>query len=65
MDFGSGGNMHAKAWKDVWGAGQGTAPIDKIMPAAELISRLADEYLLAKEDLLARTQVSNPITVCT
>jgi nitronate monooxygenase len=52
MDFGSGGNKDAKAWKDIWGSGQGIAAIDKTVPTAELVARLANEYLLAKEALM-------------
>jgi nitronate monooxygenase len=57
MNFGSGGNMSAKAWKDIWGSGQGIATIDKTVPVAELVARLTNEYLLAKEALLMGTQV--------
>ncbi len=35
MNFGSG---HTKAWKDIWGCGQGIGSIDKIQPAGELVS---------------------------
>ena len=34
----------AKAWRDIWGSGQGIGMIDKVTPAAELIARLAQEY---------------------
>jgi nitronate monooxygenase len=56
MDFGSGGNTEAKAWKDIWGSGQGIAAIDKTVPTAELIARLTNEFLLAKEALTVRAQ---------
>src|SRR6478735_2697681 len=35
MDFGSGGNTDAKAWKDIWGAGQGIGPIREVVSTAE------------------------------
>jgi len=34
----------AKAWRDIWGSGQGIGVVDKVTPAAELIDRLAREY---------------------
>lgn len=40
MNFGSG----AKAWKDIWGAGQGIGAVDAVMPAADRIARMAAEY---------------------
>jgi nitronate monooxygenase len=47
MNFGSGGNTDAKAWKDIWGSGQGIGSIQDAPPASELISRLIEEYLAA------------------
>jgi nitronate monooxygenase len=44
MDFGSGGNMEAKAWKDIWGSGQGIATVTETVPAAKLVQRLVEEY---------------------
>ena len=38
----------AKAWRDIWGSGQGIGMIDKVTPAAELIARLVREYEAAK-----------------
>lgn len=38
----------AKAWRDIWGAGQGVGAIDAILPAAEVIEKLRWEYLEAK-----------------
>ena len=43
MDFG-GGQGTAKAWKDIWGAGQGIGAIDQVQPAAILIEKLKREY---------------------
>lgn len=52
MNFGSGGNSKAKAWRDIWGSGQGIGAIDKVEPAADLIARLASEYAAARARLL-------------
>ena len=38
----------AKAWRDIWGSGQGIGVVDKVTPAADLIARLAKEYAAAK-----------------
>ena len=51
MNFGSGGNTKAKAWKDIWGSGQGIGDIHDVPPAGELIDRLYDEYQQAKQAL--------------
>jgi nitronate monooxygenase len=48
MNFGSGGGAKAKAWRDIWGAGQGVGQIDDVPPVAELVSRLAREYHAAR-----------------
>jgi nitronate monooxygenase len=48
MNFGSGGNTAAKAWKDIWGAGQSVAGIDSILPVAALVDKLAEEYRAAR-----------------
>lgn len=50
MDFGTGGSK-AKAWRDIWGSGQGIAAIDAVRPAADYIDRLAAEYEAAKAEL--------------
>jgi nitronate monooxygenase len=44
MNFGSGGNSKAKAWRDIWGCGQGIGAVKEIPTAAELIARLSSEY---------------------
>ncbi|MBS1142964.1 MAG: nitronate monooxygenase [Proteobacteria bacterium] len=49
MSFG--GARDAKAWKDIWGAGQGVGTIDDVLPTAELIARLKQEYRAAKTAL--------------
>lgn len=44
MNFGSGGNQKSKAWRDIWGAGQGVGSIHDVLPVADLVDRMADEY---------------------
>jgi len=51
MNFGSGGNTKAKAWKDIWGAGQGVGAVKDILPAGELVERLKREYQAARQRL--------------
>jgi nitronate monooxygenase len=51
MDFGSGGNTDAKAWKDIWGCGQGIGAIDKIEPTAAVVEQLAQDYFAVKTKL--------------
>jgi nitronate monooxygenase len=48
MNFGSGGNTDAKAWKDIWGCGQGIGAVKSVLPAGELVARLRREYDAAK-----------------
>ena len=50
MNFGSAAGA-AKAWKDIWGAGQGVGTIDDIPPVADLIVRMKQEYRAAKAAL--------------
>lgn len=51
MDFGRAAASGAKAWKDIWGAGQGLGSIQKIQPAAEAIAQLTAEYRAAQDEL--------------
>lgn len=53
MNFGSGGNMDKKAWRDIWGAGQGVGQIHEIRPVAEIVDRLKAEYEAARRRLSA------------
>ncbi len=48
------GGASAKAWKDIWGCGQGIGVVDKIQPAGEFVAQLKREYAAAKAELLAR-----------
>jgi nitronate monooxygenase len=52
MKFGSEGSARAKAWRDIWGSGQGIGVIDRVRPAAEYVDRLAEEYAAAKARLV-------------
>ena len=54
MNFGSGGNTKAKAWRDIWGSGQGIGQITDAPPVADLISRLKAEFDQARNDFLIR-----------
>lgn len=53
MNFASGGNMDKKAWKDIWGCGQGISAVKSIVSAGELVERLAHEYEAAKARVAA------------
>ena len=44
MDFGGATDISAKAWKDIWGAGQGVGNIHEILPAREVVLRMEQEY---------------------
>ncbi len=54
MNFGSGGNTEAKAWKDIWGSGQGVGAIHQVTSVEERVAQFEAEYRAAKEALLAR-----------
>ena len=51
MNFGSGEGSKAKAWKDVWGAGQGVGAVKAVLPARDLVARLQREYAAAQAHL--------------
>lgn len=55
MNFGSGGNTKAKAWKDIWGSGQGIGTIKQVGTVEDLVARLEREYHAAKAALLAKS----------
>ena len=44
----------SKAWRDIWGAGQGIGAIRSVPPAAEVVARLEREFAAAKARLDAR-----------
>ena len=54
MNFGSGGNMKTKAWKDIWGSGQGIGGIQDVEPVEAVVSRLETEYRSAIDSLVQR-----------
>ena len=51
MNFGSGGNTDSKAWKDIWGSGQGIGGISDAPSVSELVDRLKEEYLVSVKEL--------------
>jgi nitronate monooxygenase len=51
MDFGSGGGSKAKAWRDIWGAGQGVGTMHDIPSVEELVLRMEAEYNEARDRL--------------
>ena len=51
MNFGSGGNTDAKAWKDIWGSGQGIGSIKDSPSVQTLVDQLTIEFKKAVEDL--------------
>lgn len=61
MNFGSGGNSKAKAWKDIWGSGQGIGSVKEVVPVAQMVAKLEREYLHAKQALNgAASQLAEP-----
>ena len=48
MDFGSGGNTDAKAWKSIWGCGQGIGAVKSLGTTADYVAKLMSEYQQAK-----------------
>ena len=56
MNFGSGGNSAAKAWKDIWGAGQGIGAVSEVESVADRVEALAREYTEALAQLSGRSQ---------
>jgi nitronate monooxygenase len=53
MKFGSDGSTKSKAWRDIWGSGQGIGVVDCVRPVAEYVDLLADQYAAAKARLSA------------
>lgn len=52
MDFGSGGNTDAKAWKSIWGCGQGIGAVKSIGSTADLVAKLKTQFEEARTRLL-------------
>ena len=51
MNFGSGGNSDAKAWKDIWGCGQGIGAVSEVQGAGAYVAKLRREYDAARARL--------------
>lgn len=49
MNFGSGGDQESKAWKDIWGCGQGIGAVHKVQTVAEFVEQLKSQYVAARE----------------
>ena len=49
MDFGSQGMEKKKAWKDIWGCGQGISVIKEVVSTSDLVKRLKNEYTIGKK----------------
>ena len=54
MNFGSGGNMKTKAWKDIWGSGQGIGGITDAPSVDSLVKTMKDQYDQAFNELLEK-----------
>ena len=57
MNFGSGSNAKAKAWKDIWGSGQGVGAVKNVGSVEDMVARLEKEYDAAKQALQQSAQV--------
>ena len=58
MNFGSGGNMKQKAWRDIWGAGQGVGQVADAPTVADLIAEMKRDYDAARAELLEGAAVT-------
>ena len=54
MNFGQSSNAPAKAWRDIWGSGQGIGAVHARLSVADFVAQLTREYRAAKADLDAR-----------
>ena len=59
MDFASSAGSNAKAWRDIWGAGQGVGSIDDILPTRDLVLRIESEYEAARARVARGWRVSS------
>jgi len=57
MNFGSGGNTEAKAWKDIWGAGQGVGSVHDAPSIQDIVEDIVDQFV--SEYAEAQKRVSN------
>jgi nitronate monooxygenase len=58
MNFGSGGNQGAKAWRDIWGCGQGIGAVNETPSTADLVARLTREYDAARAALAVKVALT-------
>ena len=56
MNFHSGGNQKAKAWRDIWGCGQGIGAVEGVVSVVELVARLTREYEEARAALQVKSR---------
>jgi len=54
MKFGSEGGSKSKAWRDIWGAGQGLGSIEAVTSIADIVNQLEREYRQANDELRAK-----------
>ena len=59
MKFGSEGSSKSKAWRDIWGSGQGIGIIDRVQPAAELV-QTAGRSICRRESPRLRELIIRP-----
>ena len=57
MNFGSGGNTDSKAWKDIWGSGQGIGLIEDAPTVEELVDRLKSEFTEASSEFNTKAKI--------
>jgi nitronate monooxygenase len=58
MNFAGGEGSKSKAWKDIWGAGQGIGAVTAVVSAAALVARMKREYLEAQRKLMPRSELA-------
>lgn len=58
MNFGSGGNTDSKAWKDIWGCGQGIGAVTAVLSTADFVAGLVNEYNSAFDRLATLNSIS-------
>jgi nitronate monooxygenase len=54
MDFGTGDGSKSKAWRDIWGSGQGIGAVTEVQPAGFYVAKLRAEYEAAKAELITQ-----------
>ncbi|MBX3587930.1 MAG: nitronate monooxygenase [Ramlibacter sp.] len=58
MNFAGGEGSKSKAWKDIWGCGQGIGAVTEVLPAGKLVDRLAREYDQARARLMPQAEAA-------